>query len=517
VAGNAEASWVRLFFGRDTRLRPGSRIRLTSLFDGAVQHLDARALEEWNGSSAYFNGPEVLVELLPGPPGRGRDRVAIEGLWAGDPWLATEAICGIDDRVLSSDPRAARMIYGGCSAWLINECFLSAGHCVPPSNTVVEFNVPLSLSGGTVVFADPADQYSIDPASVRSIDGGLGNDWGYFGVFPNTETGLTALQAQGARYVVASNVPLPVNQTVRLTGYGIDSSPPEHNQVQQTDSGPLRALDTRFSILQHEVDTTGGSSGSAVEDVASGRAIGIHTNAGCVANPPPYNHGTAINNPALQDALRKPFGVCAGQAACDDDGACESGEDCFSCPGDCGHRSPAAECGNNVCEVADGENCNNCLGDCNENASGPSSERYCCGDDVGCEEPGCTGSGNTCTEVPVNGSGYCCGDGLCENAEDEITCAVDCAAGCTPTQEATGLLLAHAAEGQVGFSWDPGTDPCLDHYALLGGNDPSSAGGFGTVASTPATSTTGNPSFTYYLVILESAGGEQGPMGHYGQ
>jgi V8-like Glu-specific endopeptidase len=505
---------VRVFFGRGTRLRPGSTLRLTSLFDGAVQHLDATTLEQWGRSSAYFNGPEVLVELLPAPGGRGRDRVAIDGLWAGDPWRATEAICGADDRVLSSDPRAARMMFGGCSAWLINECFLSAGHCMP-GNTIVEFNVPMSLSGGTVVFADPSDQYSIDPASVQSIDGDIGFDWGYFGVFSNTETGLTPLEAQGARYQVASNVPLPVSQTLRVTGYGVDSTPSQHNQVQQTDAGPFRALDA--SILQHEVDTTGGSSGSVIEDVTSGRGIGIHTNAGCDASPPPYNHGTAINNDALQRALRKPLGVCAAQPACDDDGACEAGEDCFNCPGDCIHFSPAPDCGNHICEVADGESCYSCPADCNQHDTGPPSGQYCCGYDVGCEEPGCTADGNTCTEVPVNGTGYCCGDGLCENAEDGTSCAVDCAAGCQPSQEVNGLVVAHVAGGQIAFTWDPSTDPCLDHYLLLGGDDPSSAGGFGTVASTAATSHTGSPSFTYYLVIVESAGGERGPVGHHGE
>ena len=57
------APWVRLEFGT-MALPRGSYVRITSLLDGATQKLDATALEEWQHSSAYFNGPEVSVELV---------------------------------------------------------------------------------------------------------------------------------------------------------------------------------------------------------------------------------------------------------------------------------------------------------------------------------------------------------------------------------------------------------------------------------------------------------------------
>ena len=41
VAGEEGATWVRIFFSPETRLHRGGLIRLTSLYDGAVQHLDA--------------------------------------------------------------------------------------------------------------------------------------------------------------------------------------------------------------------------------------------------------------------------------------------------------------------------------------------------------------------------------------------------------------------------------------------------------------------------------------------
>ena len=61
-------------------------------------------------------------------------------------------------------------------------------------------------------------------------------------------------------------------------------------------------------------------------------------------------------------------------------------------------------------------------------------------------------------------------------------------------------------------------DACVDHYVLLGSDDLSAgAGGFVEVASGPSTSFTGNPPYMYYLVVAEGAGGQRGPLGHFGQ
>jgi V8-like Glu-specific endopeptidase len=418
--GRGDATWVRVFFGPDTVVQPGGAIRITSLFDGAVQNLDAEALRQWRYSSAYFNGPMVIVELLAGPR-TGGNRLTVERLFLGGDEPAAESICGTaDDRVLSSDPRAGRMLSGGCTGWLVNECFLSAGHCMT-GNTIVQFNVPLSSSTGSLNHPPPSDQYSIDTASRQFVNGGVGNDWGYFGVFPNTQTGLTALQAQGSRYILASNVNPPAGQTIRITGYGTDSSPATSNQVQQTHAGPYRELSG--TIVRYEVDTTGGNSGSAVFDESQGRAIGIHTHAGCDSAPPPYNQGTSLTLASLQTALRNPAGRCANQAACNGNGVCESGEDCFNCVQDCIHQSPGSFCGNDVCETAAGENCTNCPPDCNSRTKGKPAGQYCCGTTATCDDPRCTGNGNTCS---ATSGGYCCGDALCEGAETTANCGVDC-------------------------------------------------------------------------------------------
>ncbi len=115
---------------------------------------------------------------------------------------------------------------------------------------------------------------------------------------------------------------------------------------------------------------------------------------------------------------------------CDNDGTCESGEDCNNCPNDCISGTGGATCGNGLCEAGDGEDCRNCPADCNGRTTGAPSGRFCCGATEGCGDSRCNDGGYSCTTTP-QGTAYCCGDGICEGAEDDINCAIDCATGCT--------------------------------------------------------------------------------------
>src|SRR5207245_8124122 len=49
---------------------------------------------------------------------------------------------------------------------------------------------------------------------------------------------------------------------------------------------------------------------------------------------------------------------------CCGNSSCESGEDCSSCPGDCGSCCPATTCGDGVCRGCAGEDCWTCCRDC---------------------------------------------------------------------------------------------------------------------------------------------------------
>src|SRR5690606_41991992 len=109
----------------------------------------------------------------------------------GDGMEILTSQCGpTDDRLPSNDPRAARGVPVGCTVNMIddfNHQFLTAGHCVSGGNLeVVQFNVPLSNGNGSINHPGPEDQYSVDPESMQFANGGIGNDWSYFGVFDNS-------------------------------------------------------------------------------------------------------------------------------------------------------------------------------------------------------------------------------------------------------------------------------------------------------------------------------------------
>ena len=206
-----EAVWLRLYFDRlvlahDVEGNTSSILRITSMEDGSVQTLDATAAKQWGNTSAYFNGKGVKLELIAHPNGR-MNRVSVRQVDSGEvpPEEFARSICGaFDDRTLSSDPRVGRTLPGGCTAWLFNDrnnCFLTAGHCAG-STSVVQFNVPISNSNGSYNHPPPQDQYPVDQSSMQFTDGGVGNDWCYFGCFNNSNTGLSPFQAQNDSFTL---------------------------------------------------------------------------------------------------------------------------------------------------------------------------------------------------------------------------------------------------------------------------------------------------------------------------
>ncbi|MFO0837167.1 MAG: hypothetical protein U1D55_01465 [Phycisphaerae bacterium] len=313
-----EAVWLRLSFADATLSGDPandncSYLLITSLHDGYWQYLNGESVAQWYNTSAYFNGDAVRVELI-ASPGTGQSRLAINSVTAGIGDINTRTICDTtDDRVLSSDPRDARLLSVGCSVWLFNDFnkqFLTAGHCTPSTSMVVQFNVPLSTTSGGLVNPPPQDQYTIDAASIQTTNGGLGNDNSYFGCVPNSTTGLTPIQVQGQYYTLANAAAPQAGQTIRITGYGTVSSPVSltWNQVQKTHVGPYVSLSG--TTAGYRTDTTGGNSGSPIVLEQTGNAIGIHTNAGCGSGGSGFNTGTAIQQATAQAKLNNPLGIC---------------------------------------------------------------------------------------------------------------------------------------------------------------------------------------------------------------
>ncbi|NOG53859.1 MAG: trypsin-like serine protease [Planctomycetes bacterium] len=316
-----DATWVRLYFdqvmlgpweGTDAR----AMLRITSLDDFAVQHLDAVTVQQWGLSSAYFNGNAVSVELL-AEPGAGPCRVVFDHATVGEPvGEVISSICGpTDDRLPSEELKTCRLLSIGCTGWLIDDPhhqFLTAGHCKALGDlSVAEFNVPLSDGSGNIRHPGPEDQYSVDNSSVQYHYVTIGDDYCYFGCFPNSETGLTAYQAQGEHFTLDTAAPPVQGQTIRITGFGTtdNSVPREWNQAQKTHTGQYYLHSG--TQIGYQTDTSGGNSGSPVFNETEGLAIGIHTHGGCY-NGGGYNSGTAIEHPGLQAALlASPRGVCA--------------------------------------------------------------------------------------------------------------------------------------------------------------------------------------------------------------
>jgi V8-like Glu-specific endopeptidase len=318
------AAWLRLAFAPDATALAGdpaasnaAQLRITSLADHAVHHLNAETLEQWQHTSAYMNGDAVRVELL-AAAGTGPSRITLLSATAGQPLtdagVSNRSICETtDNRELSSDPRQGRLMTVGCTAWLINDVnstFITAGHCTVSATSVVQFNVPLSTTSGTLVNPPPEDQYAVDMVSNQGNGGGTGNDWRYFACFANSNTGLTAYQRQQARYILAAAAPATDTRPIRITGYGTVSTPVSQawRQVQKTHMGPYTSL--TGTLIRYHVDTTGGNSGSPVLDENANLAIGIHTHAGCNTSATSSNQGTAIQHAALQAALAAPRGLC---------------------------------------------------------------------------------------------------------------------------------------------------------------------------------------------------------------
>ena len=315
------SAWLRLEYegvllsGSPNPGLDGSFLRITSMLDGAVQTQHLRHIGEWQDTSAYFNGDTVLVELL-AHANTGDNRVILKNAIAG-PFApqGVDSICGsTDDRVLSNDARVGRNQPTGCTSWMINDCnhcLLTAGHCAGSGLQVVEFNVPLSTSSGSIQHPGPQDQYAVDTGSLQSNGGqGVGDDWAYFGVFDNSTTGLSPYDANGMQaFDLLSTPPGVSGQNIRITGNGSTSSPvsPTWYLVQKTHSGPYFSL--TGSAVRYTTDTTGGNSGSPVILDGTNQAIGIHTHGGC-SSTGGSNAGTGSNHPGLQSALANPQGIC---------------------------------------------------------------------------------------------------------------------------------------------------------------------------------------------------------------
>jgi V8-like Glu-specific endopeptidase len=297
--------WLQLHFS-NLNLGQESYIIIKSLYDDHWQKLNAFSMKQWNNYSAFFNGNAVEIKLFLAPTDKqvfiNIDEINVGEWYQGDP---IESQCGpTDDRTASNQPATARLLSIGCTAWIIpNGKFATAGHCLDGSGAaVVEFNVPLSLPDGTLQHPGPEDQYSVNVSTKIFTNGGIGNDWGVFEVYPNSVTGLMPKQAQNAYWPLVQDLG---PDSIRITGYGVDDG--TANQTQQTHIGPNAG--SSGTTMRYVTDTEGGNSGSPVIDGLTNSAVGVHTHGGCSASGG-NNNGTSTFHAAFWAAVDQGAGGC---------------------------------------------------------------------------------------------------------------------------------------------------------------------------------------------------------------
>ena len=318
VIEQAGAPWVRITFDEaGVRLPGDSFIRVASIFDDSVQHLDARRLRQWQNRTAFFNGPAVRVQLFAGP-NTSDNSLRASRLIFGVPEVFVASICGDDDRMPSHDRAVGRLVVGDGQGVPIDCCtttiyrqdgaMVSAGHCsVVPD--LVEFNVPPSLPDGMQQHPSPSDQYPVDPASIRAnyVPSEYGTDWMVFRCHEGSEGGLNAYERQGSFYRPGASLPpvIPFPPTVRIVGYG-NASGTAH-RAQQLADGYLTEYDFSQNpdspFIRHLVDTEPGDSGAAILSLGTPEIVGIHTGGDYPCSGARTNSGTPITYPQLKEAL----------------------------------------------------------------------------------------------------------------------------------------------------------------------------------------------------------------------
>lgn len=308
VIHSPQAAWTRIHFG-GCDLLPGSYIRASSLADGEIHRLDAAQLLEWSNATAYFNGSDVLLELVAGPQTRANritvTQVEIEVAAvgpAGDPGLC--GICSTDQRVSSTQGGVGRTMPIGCTAAVYTPwgCTVSAGHCGGPDMQVIQFNVPPSNANCTLAMPPVDDQFPI----IRKTGGGPfnpGSDWNV-AVTGRNSSSQSIYQRYGIFLPIATSRASAL-QAVDVYGYGINSTCTSSQTLQRSPgSGIAGTIPSTQYFYTFGSDIREGNSGSPL--MRLGKIIGVVTH--CSENCPP-NYATIVDLPVFAE-VRASFCPC---------------------------------------------------------------------------------------------------------------------------------------------------------------------------------------------------------------
>ena len=229
-------------------------------------------------------------------------------------------IIGQDDRVVSEDPRVARLVGNSyCTAWLTSAgVALTAYHCKPKTNCMcydLMFRVPPSDNIGMP--RDPELRFIFKASSVS--DGGEdrpGKDWRVLRVYGNS-LGENVFNVMGRFFRPRSLSPV-IGENLQVTGYGRDFDPPNQSGIttycndkpcnaqsltEQTDIGPVTNIDN--SWVAYAVDTEKAASGGPIFLPGTDIAIGVHHGGRTepCSSVQIANCGTLLNSPGFLAAV----------------------------------------------------------------------------------------------------------------------------------------------------------------------------------------------------------------------
>jgi|GEM_PF-6470759 len=310
------ARWLRLHF-EDFHLGRRSYMTITSRKDGEQQRFNARSLEQWHGSSAYFNGDAVEIALFVASNDDdvffrlSEVSIEVKRVLNYDLNSVKKSLpCQGQDYRELTDPydyavgrivENSQSIYSGCTGFLIsNNSFISAGHCNLSQGEIIQFNVPLSESDGTINHPPVQDQYAI--ASIYNQGIGGNDDWVVFDVAANSNSGLRPVQAYGEFYRIRDGV--SDSLWLQVIGFGGAKKEDEESYTQRlSPDGFNYGYSFNGEIVDHGAYVWQGNSGSPVIDIYSEivpLVIAIDSRDGehC-------NQATTFNNLDLAEAIEE--------------------------------------------------------------------------------------------------------------------------------------------------------------------------------------------------------------------
>ncbi|CAM2005161.1 trypsin-like serine peptidase [Acanthopleuribacter pedis] len=315
-------------------LKPDDFLVITAEDDNnASQRMDVDDLVVWDRLTAWFNGNSVKVDLhwfnhevAP--------QIAIANVYTSEIYAqfldleksryTDKDACSLTDRrIPTRDDRMGRLMPVGCTGFIMsNGTYLTAGHCNYPvvgSQTgnwmqIMQLNVPFSYPNGQPRHPPPEYQFPVLQASINTQSGPPvpGHDWLVYDCGPNSNTGLTPIQA-GNFFRGRQIGELSSDARINITGFGSDNQPPGSSGAFNARSQSLQVA-TGFFLTQlatsalnnqirYIVDTEGGNSGSPVIVNGTDHTIAIHTDGLCQTQG--FNVGTSFNLAALATAINQ--------------------------------------------------------------------------------------------------------------------------------------------------------------------------------------------------------------------